>query len=108
MSGGDLIAAPPPLRAGEQLGGPGAAGGEGIESLVPRRAAQGPAANGHGTARPLARLYGALATGGTLDRIPVLKPETNEMATPTSAQGPDAGLLFSTPGGVGLDRKSGV
>ncbi len=66
------------------------------------RAAEVPAANGHGTARSLARLYGALATGGTLDGIQVLKPETIEMATQTQAQGQDAVLLFPMRFGLGF------
>ena len=65
-------------------------------------AAEVPAANGHGTARSLARLYGALATGGTLDGIRVLKPETIEMATQTQSQGQDAVLLFPTRFGLGF------
>jgi CubicO group peptidase (beta-lactamase class C family) len=66
------------------------------------RAAEVPAANGHGTARSLARLYGALATGGTLDGIQVLKPETIEMATQTQSQGQDAVLLFPMRFGLGF------
>jgi CubicO group peptidase (beta-lactamase class C family) len=66
------------------------------------RAAEIPAANGHGTARALARLYGALATGGTLDGAQVLKPETIEMATQTQSQGEDAILLFPMRFGLGF------
>ena len=42
------------------------------------RKAEIPAANGHGTARALAKLYGVLATGGSRDNVHVLKPETIE------------------------------
>ncbi len=66
------------------------------------RAAEIPAANGHGTARALSRLYGALATGGTLDGAQVLKPETIEMATQTQSQGEDAILLFPMRFGLGF------
>jgi CubicO group peptidase (beta-lactamase class C family) len=38
------------------------------------RGAEMPAANGHGTARGLARIYGALARDGVLDGVPVLTP----------------------------------
>jgi CubicO group peptidase (beta-lactamase class C family) len=38
------------------------------------RAAEVPAANGHGSARGLARIYGALATDGSLDGVHVLSP----------------------------------
>jgi len=66
------------------------------------RAAEIPAANGHGTARALARLYGVLATGGTLDGAQVLKPETIEMATQTQSQGEDAIVLFPMRFGLGF------
>jgi CubicO group peptidase (beta-lactamase class C family) len=39
------------------------------------RAAEIPAANGHGTARSLARLYGALARGGELDGVRVMSKD---------------------------------
>lgn len=53
------------------------------------RAAEIPAGNGHGTARGLARLYGALATGGTLDGFHVLGPQALERAVTEAAAGPD-------------------
>ena len=40
------------------------------------RGADIPSANGHGTARAVARLYGALALGGALDDVRVIGPET--------------------------------
>ena len=42
-----------------------------------------PAANGHGDARSLARLYGALACGGELDGVHVLSREAIARATPS-------------------------
>ena len=53
------------------------------------RAAEIPAANGHGNARSVARLYGALARGGELDGVRVLSPEAIERATVEQARGPD-------------------
>ena len=53
------------------------------------RAAEIPAANGHGNARAIARLYGALARGGELDGIRVLSPEAIERATVEQASGRD-------------------
>jgi CubicO group peptidase (beta-lactamase class C family) len=53
------------------------------------RAAEIPGANGHGNARALARLYGALARGGELDGFRVLSPEAIERATVEQASGPD-------------------
>ena len=53
------------------------------------RAAEIPAANGHGNARAVARLYGALAWGGELDGVRVLSPEAIERATVEQASGRD-------------------
>ena len=53
------------------------------------RAAEIPAANGHGNARALARLYGALAHGGELDGVRVLTPQAIERATVEQASGKD-------------------
>ena len=53
------------------------------------RAAEFPAANGHATARSLARVYGALANGGDIDGIHVLNPETVEAATVEQWAGPE-------------------
>jgi len=40
------------------------------------RAAEIPSVNGHGNARGLARMYAALACGGTLDGVRILSPES--------------------------------
>ncbi len=56
------------------------------------RAAELPAVNGHGTARGLARLYGALATDGSLDGERVLSPEQIARANSEEAKGLDAVL----------------
>jgi CubicO group peptidase (beta-lactamase class C family) len=56
------------------------------------RAAELPAVNGHGTARGLARVYGALACGAALDGVQVLSPEQIARATTEQAKGPDAVL----------------
>jgi CubicO group peptidase (beta-lactamase class C family) len=53
------------------------------------RAAEIPAANGHGNARAIARLYGALARGGELDGVRVLGPEAIKRATVEQASGRD-------------------
>lgn len=49
------------------------------------RAAEVPSGNGHGTAESLARLYGALARGGELDGVQVLRAETIEAAAQEQA-----------------------
>ncbi len=56
------------------------------------RAAEIPAINGHGTARGLARIYGALASGGVLDRVQVLSPGQIARANSEQAMGLDAVL----------------
>ena len=55
-----------------------------------------PAANGHSDARSLARVYGALACGGSLDGVAVLSPESIARATTEQAAGPDAMLSHPT------------
>jgi CubicO group peptidase (beta-lactamase class C family) len=66
------------------------------------RAAEIPAGNGHSTARALAALYGALATGGTLNGQAVLKPETVRLATRERIHGEDAVLFFPMRFGLGF------
>lgn len=56
------------------------------------REAELPAVNGHGTARDLARVYGALATDGVLDGERVLSPEQIARANTEQARGIDAVL----------------
>ncbi|HEY6203593.1 MAG TPA: serine hydrolase domain-containing protein [Candidatus Limnocylindria bacterium] len=45
------------------------------------RAAEVPSANGHATAMGVARVYGALARGGELDGVRILRPDTIDRAT---------------------------
>jgi CubicO group peptidase (beta-lactamase class C family) len=56
------------------------------------RGAEIPAANGHGTARALARVYGALARGGEVDGVRILEADSIRRATEEQASGPDAVL----------------
>ena len=58
------------------------------------RAAEIPAANGHGNARGIARLYGALARGGELDGVRVIREAALAEAAREHAAGPDAVLVF--------------
>ncbi len=66
------------------------------------RAAEIPSANGHGTARALARVYGALARGGELDNVPVLSQPAIDRAIVEQSYGPDAVLLLPTRIGLGF------
>jgi CubicO group peptidase (beta-lactamase class C family) len=65
------------------------------------RAAEIPAANGHGTARGLARIYGALARDGVLDGVPVLSPAQIERAYTEQSYGEDK-VLAPLPTRFGL------
>jgi CubicO group peptidase (beta-lactamase class C family) len=53
------------------------------------RAAEIPAGNGHGTARGLARIYGALARDGVVDGVSVLTPAQIARANTQESYGPD-------------------
>jgi len=66
------------------------------------RRAEIPAANGQANARGIARVYGALARGGTQDGVRVLAPETIELLREEQSVGPDAVLLLSTRFGLGF------
>jgi CubicO group peptidase (beta-lactamase class C family) len=57
------------------------------------RGAEIAAANGHGTARALARLYGALACGGEVDGLHVLSAESIRRCYTEQSNGEDAVLL---------------
>ena len=56
------------------------------------RAAEIPAANGHGTARALARIYGALSIGGEVDGVRILEADSIVRARTEQCSGPDATL----------------
>jgi CubicO group peptidase (beta-lactamase class C family) len=60
------------------------------------RAAEVPAANGHTTARAVARIYGCLARGGELEGVRLLRPETLAHAVQEQVAGEDAALGWPT------------
>jgi len=64
------------------------------------RQSQIPSVNGHGTARAIARIYGALALGGEIDGVRLLRPES--LAVFTAERG------VGTSQGSGLDLRSGL
>jgi len=82
----------------------------GVTDLPPRawRAAEVPAANGHTTARALARIYGALACGGAVDGVRVLEAATLEAATAEESWGLDEILPGATRFGLGFMLTSPV
>jgi CubicO group peptidase (beta-lactamase class C family) len=71
------------------------------------RMAEMPSNNGHGNARAITRLYAALATGGSLDGITVLKPESIAQMTTEQHHMPEiilkrqyhqaSGMLLNSP-----------
>ena len=74
------------------------------------RAAEIPGANGHTSARGVARAYAALARGGELDGVRLLAPATIEGAIAEQSRGRDAvltlptrfatGFMLGMPGGI--------
>jgi CubicO group peptidase (beta-lactamase class C family) len=64
------------------------------------RAAQIPSANGHATARAVARIYSALACQGAVDGIRLLDPATIELARDEVSTGID--LVLGRPSRFGL------
>jgi CubicO group peptidase (beta-lactamase class C family) len=66
------------------------------------RAAEIPAANGHGNARGLARLYGALSRGGEIDGVRVIREAALAEAAREHTVGPDAVLVFPMHWGAGF------
>ncbi|HVM96069.1 MAG TPA: serine hydrolase domain-containing protein [Candidatus Acidoferrales bacterium] len=66
------------------------------------RAAEIPAANGHGNARSVARVLAALACGGTLDGVNLLRSETLEGAIVEQSYGRDLVLPLTMRWGLGF------
>ena len=66
------------------------------------RSVEIPSSNGHGTARALARLYGALACDGSVDGIRILSPERIDEMRSDQTRGEDAVLLTETRFGMGF------
>ncbi len=66
------------------------------------RAAQMPSTNGHATARGVARIYAALACGGAVDGIRLLRPETIAHAIAEASSGPDVVLRRPSRFGLGF------
>jgi CubicO group peptidase (beta-lactamase class C family) len=66
------------------------------------RAAEIPAANGHGTARGLARIYAPLAHGGELDGVRLIGSDALRKATAEQCCGVDRNLSIDTRWGAGF------
>jgi CubicO group peptidase (beta-lactamase class C family) len=70
------------------------------------RRAEIPSANGHATAHSLARLMGALASGGTLGGVKILSPEAMEKARAERIAGQDLVLPYQISWGAGFMRNT--
>ena len=66
------------------------------------RAAEIPAANGHTTARSLAKLYGVLARGGELDGVRMMSKDQVAQCSIEQSNGPDALLMINTRFSLGF------
>lgn len=69
---------------------------------APWREAEIPGANGHATARGIARVYAALANGGEVDGVRVLSPEGIERCRTEQSHGKDLVLHLKTRFGLGF------
>ncbi|HYR95491.1 MAG TPA: serine hydrolase domain-containing protein [Candidatus Binatus sp.] len=76
--------------------------GHGVVNTSPWRRAEIPSTNGHATARGVARVYAALAAGGTLDGIELVGRGTLAEAIREHANGPDAVLGRASRFGLGF------
>lgn len=66
------------------------------------RAAEIPAAGGFGNARSVGRVHSALACGGTIDGVTLMKPETVAMITEEQCAGDDLVLMGPINFGLGF------
>ena len=80
----------------------------GGRSLAEWRRAEIPSVTGHATAPALARLMSAMAGGGWLDGVRLLKPETVEAASAERIRGPDLVLPYDLAWGAGFLRNEGL
>jgi CubicO group peptidase (beta-lactamase class C family) len=76
--------------------------GHGVVNTSQWRRAEIPSTNGHATARGVARVYAALAAGGTLDGVEIVGRETLAEAVAEHANGPDAVLGRASRFGLGF------
>jgi CubicO group peptidase (beta-lactamase class C family) len=74
--------------------------GDGVVNTRAWRAAEIPSTNGHATARGVARVYQALAAGGTADGYRVVDPDALQRAASEQVYGDD--LILHRPSRFGL------
>jgi CubicO group peptidase (beta-lactamase class C family) len=115
----EIIAAPPPLPGAPNpmaallsakpesvtartLANPPSVSAPGVSNSPAWRRAQLPAANGHGTARALAQVYGALSRGGEIGGVRVIAPEAIRRFSEEQSSGLDEVLLIPTRFSLGF------
>ena len=99
----DLRRSPPnPLQQLANRNPPMPQQGPGSQNSREYRAAEFPSTNGHGNARALARLYGALATDGSVGAAHILAPRTIAAAAAEQVYGLDRVLGRATRFGSGF------
>ena len=85
--------------------------GDGVDypNLPDWRMAEIPSANGHGSAKSLAKLYGILSNGCERDSVSIMKPETLERSITPYSSGPDTVLFGANiKFGLGYELEKGV
>ena len=81
---------------------PSGLSGAGVVNTRAWRAAEMPSTNTHASARGVARVYAALAAGGTLDGISIVDPVALAEATTEQVHGPDVVLDRTSRFGLGF------
>jgi CubicO group peptidase (beta-lactamase class C family) len=76
--------------------------GHGVVNTTRWRRAEFPSTNGHATARAVARVYSALAAGGTLEAVHLVGRDTLAEAVLEHSNGPDAVLGRNSRFGLGF------
>ena len=93
---------PAQLMAHNAYFNPGGLSGSGMINSRAWRAAEVPSANAHGTARGVARVYAALAAGGSLDGVTIVGATALATAATEQVYGPDLVLHRPTRFGLGF------
>jgi CubicO group peptidase (beta-lactamase class C family) len=97
-----LMSAKPESVTARTLANPPSVSAPGVSNSPAWRRAQLPAANGHGTARALAQVYGALSRGGEIGGVRVIAPEAIRRFSEEQSSGLDEVLLIPTRFSLGF------
>ena len=97
----EVISSDPQGFAAKAITNPGFAFGV-TDNSRDWRAAEIPAANGHGNGRSIARAYAALSLGGELDGVRILNSDAIDRAIVEQSNGQDAVLGVQTRFGLGF------